>query len=88
MSFAFWESRLYKMLKVLYDHKNLLYPFCFLMAGLSMAGWSMQFLWQVIPVIHRVTVYECEDVAHSLCSGCIRSFVVMLVCKSQVKICR
>lgn len=56
------------------------------MAGLGMAGWAMLCLWQVISLIHCVTVYECEDVAHSQCSAPIRSFVVMLVCKSQVKI--
>lgn len=61
------------MLKVLYDHTDLHFIFpCFLMAALSMAGWAMQFLWQVVPVIHCVAVYECEDVVHSQCSGPIR----------------
>lgn len=56
------------------------------MAGLGTAGWAVLCLWQVISLIHCVTAYECKDVAHSQCSGPIRSFVVMLVCKSQVKI--
>lgn len=56
----FWESRLYKMLEVSYDHKDLHFILpCFLMAPLSMAGWAMQCLWQVIPVIHCVAEYEC-----------------------------